>query len=100
MGENDYDIVFMDYRMPRMDGIDTLVKLKENYPAKVASTPIVALTASATAGDRDKLLESGFTDFLSKPVVISDLEEVMKKIIYMHSGHMPIPWRIRPGSWN
>lgn len=81
MGENDYDIVFMDYRMPRMDGIDTLVKLKENYPAKVASTPIVALTASATAGDRDKLLESGFTDFLSKPVVISDMEEVMKKYV-------------------
>lgn len=80
-GDQDYDIVFMDYRMPRMDGIDTLNKLKETYPQKAGSTPIIALTASATSGDREKLLEAGFSDFLSKPVVVADMEEMMLKYV-------------------
>ena len=80
-GENDYDMVFLDYRMPELDGIDTLLKLKELYPEKTAATPIISLTASATAGDRERLLEAGFTDYLSKPVVIPDMEALMNKYL-------------------
>ena len=80
-GENDYDLVFLDYRMPEIDGIETLHRLKEIYPEKTARTPIIALTASAILGDKEKLLKEGFTDYLSKPVVIADMEEMMSRYI-------------------
>ena len=80
-GGNDYDIVFMDYRMPGLDGIDTLRKLMEIYPQKTAKVPIVALTASAILGDREKLLDAGFSDYLSKPVNISDMEQTLMKYV-------------------
>ncbi len=80
-GETDYDLVFLDYRMPGMDGIETLHRLRAKYPDKAGRTPILALTASAILGDKDKLLEAGFTDYLSKPVVISDMEEMMTRYI-------------------
>ncbi len=80
-GENDYDLVFLDYRMPGMDGIETLHRLKDRYPDKVARTPIIALTASAILGDKERLLNEGFTAYLAKPVVIADMEEMMSRFL-------------------
>ena len=80
-GEKDYDMVFLDYRMPEMDGIETLNKLYETYPDKAKATPIVCLTASAVAGDREKMLAAGFDDYLSKPVNITKMEDMMRKYI-------------------
>ena len=80
-GENDYDIVFLDYRMPGMDGIETIHRLKEIYPEKAGRVPIIALTASAILGDKEKLLREGYTDYLSKPVVIADMEEMMTRYL-------------------
>ncbi|MBQ7677695.1 MAG: response regulator, partial [Lachnospiraceae bacterium] len=76
-GENSYDIIFLDYRMPRLDGIETMLKLRDTYPQKTAHTPIISLTASAIAGDREKMLAAGFDDYLTKPVVISEMERVI-----------------------
>ncbi len=80
-GENDYDLVFLDYRMPGMDGIETFHRLKDRYPDKVARTPIIALTASAILGDKERLLNEGFSAYLSKPVVIADMEETMSRFL-------------------
>ena len=80
-GSNDYDMVFLDYRMPGLDGIDTILQLKKLYPDKVSVTPIISLTASAIAGDRERLLNAGFNDYLSKPVNIPELESVMEKYL-------------------
>ena len=88
-GEEDFDIVFMDYRMPGMNGIETLHKLKELYPEKAKRTPIISLTASAVLGDKERLLEEGFSDYLSKPVVISDLEEMMRRYLGDHRQEKP-----------
>ena len=76
-GATDYDIIFLDYRMPDMDGIETLKKLYELYPEKAQATPIVCLTASAIVGDREKMLEAGFDDYLPKPVNILDMERLL-----------------------
>lgn len=76
-GENAYDLVFLDYRMPGLDGIETLQKLYRYYPDKSRRTPIISLTASAIRGDREKLLASGFTDYLSKPVNVEELEQML-----------------------
>ena len=76
-----YDMVFLDYRMPQMDGIETLQKLYELYPDKAKSTPIISLTASAVSGDREKMLAAGFDDYLSKPVNIAEVEDMMIKYL-------------------
>ncbi|MCR4658143.1 MAG: response regulator [Lachnospiraceae bacterium] len=80
-GEKDYDMVFLDYRMPEIDGIETVKKLKVLYPEKFEKTPVISLTASAVSGDREKLLAAGHTDYLPKPVNIADMEKMLRKYI-------------------
>jgi len=81
VGERDYDLIFMDYRMPGMDGVETLKKLMRVYPEKIKKIPIIALTASAILGDREKLIEAGFSDYLSKPINISEMEDMLMKYL-------------------
>ncbi len=76
--ENDYHMVFLDYRMPGIDGIETLRELSMRFPEKFARTPVISLTASAVSGDRERMLEAGFTDYLTKPVNMSDMENVLR----------------------
>lgn len=79
--ENGYDMVFLDYRMPDMDGIETLKTLYEHYPKQAKNTPIICLTASAVAGYREKMLEAGFDDYLAKPVNIAEMEMMMMEYL-------------------
>ena len=74
---HDYDLIFMDYRMPEMDGVEALHKLKELYPEKLSRTPVICLTASAVSGTREFMIGAGFTDYLSKPVIIEDMENAL-----------------------
>ncbi|MCR5789226.1 MAG: response regulator [Lachnospiraceae bacterium] len=76
-GKEHYDLVFLDYRMPQMNGIETLAKLREEYPERYEKTPIISLTASAVTGDREKMISAGFTDYLTKPVNIDEMERMM-----------------------
>lgn len=80
-GREHYDLVFLDYRMPQMNGIETLEKIKKIYPDKYDKTPIISLTASAVSGDKEKMMKAGFTDYLSKPVNIDDMERLMIKYL-------------------
>lgn len=72
---NEYDIIFMDYMMPEMDGIETLQHLKEIPDFK---TKVVAVTADAIEGSREKFISSGFDDYIAKPVKREFLEKVIK----------------------
>ncbi|SDB10063.1 hybrid sensor histidine kinase/response regulator [Butyrivibrio sp. INlla16] len=78
---NFYDLVFLDYRMPQMNGVETLNALKEKVPEKAAATPIISLTANAIQGDRERMIAAGFTDYLTKPVNISDMDAVLLKYL-------------------
>jgi len=71
---NVYDVVFMDHMMPEMDGIETTKKIRETGYTK----PIIALTANAVAGQANMFLETGFDDFISKPIDIRQLNKVLK----------------------
>ena len=74
---NEYDIVFMDHMMPQMDGIETTKRIRElGY-----KRPIVALTANAIAGQADIFMQSGFDDFISKPIDIRQLNLVLNRQI-------------------
>lgn len=77
-GNEVYDIIFMDIMMPEMDGLETLEKLKEidNF-----NLPVVAFTADAMVGQGVKYLESGFDDYLTKPVDREELQRILNKYL-------------------
>ena len=72
-----YDLILLDYRMPEMDGIETLKKLRENRNGLNSDTTVIALTANAIAGARERFLKEGFDDYITKPVDGNRLEEVL-----------------------
>lgn len=80
--EKKYDIVFLDHMMPHMDGMETLQKLKEE--GLTEHLTIIALTANAVVGARESYLAAGFQDYLSKPISVASLEEIMAK--YLPAG--------------
>ena len=74
----EYDIIFMDDMMPKMNGREALAKLKEDPNFKI---PVIALTANAITGMRQEYLNSGFNDYLAKPIEKQELERVIKEDI-------------------
>lgn len=76
-----YDLVLLDHRMPGMDGIETLQKLRSIEDRKLRKTPMIALTANALSGARKMYIEKGFCDYLSKPIDIEELERTLVKYL-------------------
>ena len=72
-----YDLILMDVQMPEMDGLEALAKILERYPTNHPF--IVALTANALEGDREKMLAAGFDDYLSKPLQPKRLREILRE---------------------
>ncbi|PZR27878.1 MAG: hybrid sensor histidine kinase/response regulator [Citrobacter freundii] len=77
---NDIDIVLMDIMMPEMDGYETTQKIRREH--KNTSLPIIAVTAKAMKGDREKCIEAGASDYITKPVKIDQLLSLMRIWLY------------------
>ena len=73
---SDLSVVLMDIMMPDMDGYETIRKVRED--PRFRNLPIVALTAKAMKGDREKCLEAGASDYVSKPVNTEQLLALMR----------------------
>ena len=72
-----YHIILMDHMMPEMDGVETLRRLREDEKNPNQNTIVIALTANATVGCREKYLEYGFYDYFSKPIQAVKLDELL-----------------------
>jgi CheY-like chemotaxis protein len=75
---NTYDLVFMDHMMPVMDGVEATHEIRKLGP-KYEKLPIIALTANAVSGMKEMFLANGFNDFISKPIIIQELDELLKE---------------------
>lgn len=71
------DLVLMDIQLPDVDGIEALRRLRADD--RTATIPVIALTAQAMQGDRERFLELGFDDYVSKPVDIADLARTVER---------------------
>jgi two-component system sensor histidine kinase EvgS len=78
---NTYDVILMDIRMPVMDGIEATYRLRHLDRADGAAIPIIALTADAYVDQRTKIMESGMTDYLAKPVQPQALLDILHKVL-------------------
>ncbi len=76
----DVDVVLMDVMMPEMDGYETMRRIREN--SEVGDVPIIALTAKAMKGDREKCVEAGASDYIAKPVDTDQLLSLLRVWLY------------------
>lgn len=78
-------LILMDIQLPGMNGIEALERLKQN--SVTASIPVIAVTASVMTHDRHKLLESGFNDYIEKPIAIRTFLESVKNGLSVQAIH-------------
>ncbi len=78
--KQDYDLVLMDENMPNLNGIEATKQIR-NKGGKFTNLPIIALTANAMTGDRDKFIKAGMNDYLTKPVNIKELERIFSSYL-------------------
>jgi signal transduction histidine kinase len=80
--ESTYDLILMDVMMPEMDGFDSTRAIRNDTNGKNRSTPIIALTANAMKGDREKCIEAGMDDYVSKPLHPENIYQTIEKYCY------------------
>ncbi|WP_408070524.1 hybrid sensor histidine kinase/response regulator [Butyrivibrio sp. JL13D10] len=75
-----YDVIFMDHMMPEVDGVEAMKKIRTNA-GQDDRAAIIAFTANAVSGVREMFMKEGFDEFLAKPIEVSELERVLKKLL-------------------
>ena len=73
----EFDLVLMDCQMPELDGFSATAQIRRLGPRGIL--PIIALTANAMQGDRERCIDSGMNDYLTKPIRAADLEQALEK---------------------
>ncbi len=86
--KNDYPLILMDCQMPEMDGYEASRQIRLRKDEK-ANVPIIAVTAHAVQGEREKALAAGMTDYITKPVTIMRLVRMMAKYLETRAGAPP-----------
>ncbi|MFZ4730694.1 MAG: response regulator, partial [Pseudanabaena sp.] len=75
------DLILMDIQMPNIDGIEAIKIIRGSNIPELANIPIIALTALAMIGDRDRCIEAGANEYLTKPVKLNQLATIIKQIL-------------------
>ncbi|WP_457749657.1 FIST N-terminal domain-containing protein [Sulfurimonas sp.] len=79
-----YDMIFMDVNMPKMNGLDATKSIRQKLKKHI---PIIALTANALKGDKERFLEAGMDDYIAKPIEVKELQRVLRT--YAPIDHTP-----------
>jgi CheY-like chemotaxis protein len=79
LDEGRFDLILMDVSMPDLDGYETTRIIRRRDTASSARIPIIAMTAHALQGDRDRCLEVGMDDYISKPISAAELLEKIRR---------------------
>ncbi len=79
------ELVVMDIQMPGMDGLEVIRRLRSNPDPALAAAPVIALTALAMPGDRERCLEAGATEYMTKPLHLPALLAVVKRLLESYS---------------
>jgi len=82
---NPFDLVLMDGQMPKMDGLTATRAIRQREQSSGNHIPIIAMTANAMQGDREKCLEAGMDDYIAKPIRVDELLHIIKETVATHS---------------
>jgi PAS domain S-box-containing protein len=93
LGKDDYDLIFMDCHMPKIDGFEATLRIRQREQETLTKPhiPIIALTASVMPSNRQRCLTAGMDDYLSKPVKTADLRKVLEQYLTKDSQHTKKP---------
>jgi two-component system sensor histidine kinase/response regulator len=91
LGNQNFDLVLMDVQMPEMDGFEATAAIREREKHHGAHVPIIALTAHAMKGDKERCLVAGMDGYLSKPIRSQDLDEILEKYLSRQTATAPAP---------
>ncbi len=81
LSEQDYDVIFMDIQMPEMDGIEATKTIRQTTNKKIDNQiPIIAMTALTIKDDREKLLDAGMNEYISKPINFNEIDLVLSRL--------------------
>jgi len=80
LSDNSYDIIFMDIQMPEMDGYEATGIIRDREKIKGIHTPIIAMTAHAMKGDREKCINAGMDEYITKPISLKSITEAIKSL--------------------
>lgn len=88
LSETSFDLVFMDIQMPEMDGYTAATQIRQNLKLEI---PIVAMTAHAMTGEREKCISAGMNEHIAKPIRINELKELLSRLLKTtHSDQFPV----------
>jgi CheY-like chemotaxis protein len=88
-----FHLILMDGQMPVMDGFQAteFIRRREKADPDIDRIPIIALTANAMKGDRDRFIEAGMDDYISKPVLFNDLANVISNVMMKKKAGKLVP---------
>ena len=80
------DIILVDIQMPGLDGMETMRRVRAHSDPELASTPLIAITALAMSGDRERCLAAGASEYISKPIVLKQLARTIIQLLQKNSN--------------
>jgi len=88
--KDSFDLILMDVQMPEMDGLEATAAIREKEKKTRYHIPIVAMTAHAMKGDRERCLDAGMDDYVSKPLKPEDLLKTIERVIKKSAKINPV----------
>jgi two-component system sensor histidine kinase/response regulator len=84
LADHDFDLVLMDVQMPEMDGLTATARIRELEKGTGRHVPIIAMTAHAMRGDRERCIEAGMDEYVSKPISAASLIETIRRVVPLY----------------